>query len=73
MNAFHTSMHAALEETAQDAARFRWMAVHPEEAEEAIDSAWRQAESDADMAPLLRGLIDAARLAETPRPAKGQG
>lgn len=61
MNPHYTSMHAAIEETSQDAARFRWMAGHPEEAEEAIDSAWRQAESDADIAPILRGLIDAAR------------
>lgn len=54
-------MHAALEETGQDAARFRWMAANPAEAEEALDYAARAAESAADTLPLLRKEIDRAR------------
>lgn len=54
-------MHSALEQTGQDAARFHWMAEHPEEAETAIDEAARRAESTADQLNILRELIDAAR------------
>lgn len=66
-------MHAALEETGQDAARFKWMARNVEEAEGIMDDAARCSESDSDVLPLLREGIDVARSAEEARSAQGKG
>lgn len=58
----------AIDQTAEDAARFRFLASHPEHAttfEHAVWDSLETAESTLDIMALIRGAVDALRVPAT--------